>query len=142
MRKLAAKAFVPRRVETLRPRVRQLTGDLLDQLAAAGTVADLIAKYASPLPVQVMCELLGVPVEDRDSYRHWADAFTAGVRAPVFPVYGKASVRGRDALEDALNAVAGHPDAHGRPPDRGRRQRGRGRQWQRCACGRRRLEFR
>jgi len=89
MRKLAAKAFVPRRVETLRPRVRQLTGDLLDQLdqlAAAGTVADLIAKYASPLPVQVMCELLGVAVEDRDSYRHWADAFTAGVGAPVFPV--------------------------------------------------------
>jgi cytochrome P450 len=86
MRKLANKAFVPRRVEMLRPRIQQLTGDLLDQLAAADTVADLIAQYAAPLPVQVMCELLGVPVEDRDNYRHWADAFTAGVGAPVFPV--------------------------------------------------------
>jgi cytochrome P450 len=86
MRKLAAKVFVPRRIEALRPRIQQLTGDMLDRLAAAGTVADLIAQYASPLPVQVICELLGVPVEDRDSYRDWADAFAAGIGAPVFPV--------------------------------------------------------
>ena len=86
MRKLTTKVFVPRRIETLRPRVQQLTGDLLDRLAAAGTVADLIAQYASLLPVQVVCELLGVPAEDRDSYREWADAFAAGIGAPVFPV--------------------------------------------------------
>src|SRR5215470_10420634 len=61
MRKLAAKVFVPRRIEALRPRVQQLIGDLLDRLEAAGTVADIIAQYASPLPVQVVCELLGVP---------------------------------------------------------------------------------
>jgi cytochrome P450 len=86
LRKLATKAFVPRRIEALRPRVQQLTDDLLDAMAAAGTVADLIAQFAAPLPVQVICEMLGVPVEDRDSYRDWADAFTAGVGAPVFPV--------------------------------------------------------
>ncbi len=85
MRKLTSKVFVPRRIEGIRPRIQQLTGDLLDKMAA-GAQADLIEQYASPLPVQVMCELLGVPVEDRDSYRHWADAFTAGVGAPVFPV--------------------------------------------------------
>jgi len=86
MRKLAAKVFVPRRIEALRPRVQQFTGDLLDRLAADGTVADLIGQYAAPLPVQVICEMLGVPVEDRDSYREWADAFAAGIGAPVFPV--------------------------------------------------------
>lgn len=86
LRKLVTKAFVPRRVEELRPRVQQLTGDLLDRLAAADPVPDLIAQYAAPLPVQVICEMLGVPVENRNSYREWADAFTAGVGAPVFPV--------------------------------------------------------
>lgn len=87
MRKLVNKVFVPRRIEAMRPRVRQLTTDLLDRLAADGAEhADLIAQYASPLPVQVICELLGVPVEDRDSYREWADAFAAGIGAPVFPV--------------------------------------------------------
>ena len=85
MRKLVNKVFVPRRIEALRPGVQRFTGDLLDRLAAEGTVADLIAQYAAPLPVQVICELLGVPVEDRDSYRHWADAFAAGIGAPVFP---------------------------------------------------------
>jgi cytochrome P450 len=85
MRRLVAKAFVPRRIEALRPRVREFTRDLLDRLAAQGT-ADLIASYAAPLPVQVICEMLGVPVADRESYRAWADAFAAGIGAPVFPV--------------------------------------------------------
>ncbi|MEU1884002.1 cytochrome P450 [Micromonospora sp. WMMD987] len=86
LRKLIAKAFVPRRIEALRPRVGQLTGDLLDRLAAGGAEADLITGYASPLPIQVICELLGVAVEDRADYREWADAFAAGLGAPVFPV--------------------------------------------------------
>lgn len=85
MRKLVAKAFVPRRIEELRPSIQRLNGVLLDGLAQTDGVADLITHYASPLPVQVMCQLLGVPAEDRDNYRHWADAFTAGVGAPVFP---------------------------------------------------------
>src|SRR5262249_6767210 len=86
LRKLAAAAFAPRRIETLRPHVQQFTGDLLDRLAAGGSEADLVARYAFPLPIQVICELLGVPVEDRDSYRDWANAFTAGLGSPVFPV--------------------------------------------------------
>ena len=69
LRRLVAAAFVPRRIETLRPRVQQLVGDLLDRLAAGGPVADLVTQYAFPLPIQVICELLGVPAEDRDNYR-------------------------------------------------------------------------
>ncbi|MGC5660283.1 cytochrome P450 family protein [Micromonospora sp. WMMD723] len=86
LRRLVAKAFVPRRIEALRPRVEHLSGDLLDRLAAGADEADLIAGYASPLPVQVISELLGVPVEDRANFRRWADAFSAGLGAPVFPV--------------------------------------------------------
>jgi cytochrome P450 len=86
MRKLAAKVFVPRRIEALRPRIQQFTSDLMDQMAAVDSVPDVIAQYAAPLPVQVICELLGVPVEARENYRKWADAFAAGIGAPVFPV--------------------------------------------------------
>lgn len=86
LRKLVVMTFTRRRIEALRPRVRQLTGDLLDRLVTEGATADLIAQYAAPLPVQVICELLGVPAENRDSYRHWAEAFAAGIGAPVFPV--------------------------------------------------------
>lgn len=86
LRKLVAAAFAPRRIQALRPRVQQLTGELLDRLAVAGTVADLVAQYAFPLPIQVICELLGVPAGDRDNYRDWANAFTAGLGSAVFPV--------------------------------------------------------
>jgi cytochrome P450 len=86
LRRLVAAAFVPRRIQALRPRVQRLTDDLLDRLAAGDRAADLIARYAFPLPIQVICELLGVPVEDRDNYRDWADAFTAGLGSAVFPV--------------------------------------------------------
>jgi cytochrome P450 len=85
MRKLVNKVFVPRRIEELRPDVQRLVADLLDRLAA-GREADLVAQYAAPLPVQVICELLGIPAGDRDSYRGWADAFAAGIGSPVFPV--------------------------------------------------------
>ncbi|MVO85265.1 cytochrome P450 [Streptomyces sp. p1417] len=64
LRSLVSGAFSPRRVEALRPRVASLTGELLDDLAAAaqahGGVADLRAHFALPLPMGVICELLGV----------------------------------------------------------------------------------
>jgi cytochrome P450 len=85
MRKLVSSVFVPRRVEGLRPNMQQIVDGLLDQLADRPE-ADLIARYAFPLPIQVICELLGVPVQDRDIFRHWSDAFVTGVGAPVFPV--------------------------------------------------------
>jgi cytochrome P450 len=88
LRRLVAAAFVPRRIQALRPRIQQLTGDLLDQLATVhrSDTADLVAQYAFPLPIQVICELLGVPAEDRDDYRDWANAFAAGLGSAVFPV--------------------------------------------------------
>ncbi|GAA2553401.1 cytochrome P450 [Pseudonocardia hydrocarbonoxydans] len=74
LRKLVARAFTVRRVEALRPRAAALTAELLDGMRAAGPPADLVAHLSVPLPVTIICELLGVPVADRDVFRAGADA--------------------------------------------------------------------
>jgi len=67
LRGLVSKAFTPRRVEELRPRVQTLIDELLDDIAAKGADArvDLVASFAFPLPFNVICEMLGVPDVDR-----------------------------------------------------------------------------
>ena len=77
LRRLVAKAFTSRRVSDLRPRVQALVDDLLDQMIAAGPPADLTAALAWPLPITVICEMLGVPVDDRDTFRTWTDQLVA-----------------------------------------------------------------
>jgi cytochrome P450 len=74
LRRLVAKAFTIRRVEQLRPRVRELSERFLDEMVAQGAPVDLVENYALPIPVAVICELLGVPVEDRPQFRVWSDA--------------------------------------------------------------------
>jgi cytochrome P450 len=65
MRRLVQKAFTPRRA-ALRPRAEEIAAGLLDEMAAArGGVTDLLGAYARPLPVAVLCELLGIPAADR-----------------------------------------------------------------------------
>src|SRR5438552_10958716 len=66
LRRLVSAAFTPRRVEALRPRVKALVDDLLDEIAAAGPDAriDLVGAFAFPMPFTVICELLGVPERD------------------------------------------------------------------------------
>jgi pentalenolactone synthase len=61
-------------MRAFRPRVEELTAALLDDLAAHGSPADLQQALAVPLPVQVICELLGVPYGDRDQFRAWSEA--------------------------------------------------------------------
>ncbi|MFE2236332.1 cytochrome P450 [Streptomyces sp. NPDC059442] len=72
LRKLAAGAFTGRRVENLRPRVQRLADELVDAMLPAGG-ADLVDSFAFPLPIIVICELLGVPAEDRDTFRRWSN---------------------------------------------------------------------
>ncbi|GAA1925614.1 cytochrome P450 [Streptantibioticus ferralitis] len=74
LRRLISKAFTIRRVEELRPKVRDLAHQLIDDMVAAGPPADLVEDFALPIPVVVICELLGVPVEDRPRFRGWTDA--------------------------------------------------------------------
>jgi len=72
LRKLVAKAFTMRRVELMRPRIAEITDDLLAGLAGQHEV-DLVDSFAFPLPVTVICELLGVPHADRDDFREWSN---------------------------------------------------------------------
>jgi cytochrome P450 len=71
LRKLVNKAFTGRRVEQLRPRITAITAGLLDDMSTRQEV-DLLSAFAFPLPVTVICELLGVPVADRDQFRAWS----------------------------------------------------------------------
>lgn len=71
LRKLVVKAFTVRRVAALRPRIEQMAASLLSALPVDAPV-DLVAGYAVPLPTAVICELLGVPVQDRDAFGAWS----------------------------------------------------------------------
>jgi cytochrome P450 len=72
LRKLVASAFTVRRVEALRPRVAALVDELIGALTARPQPADLMTSFSLPLPVRVICELLGVPTADMDKFRTWS----------------------------------------------------------------------
>jgi cytochrome P450 len=72
LRGLVTKAFTARRVQQLRARVQQVVDELLDKMIEAGEV-DLIAAFAYPVPVTIICELLGVPPADRAKFRDWSN---------------------------------------------------------------------
>ncbi|MER6782515.1 MULTISPECIES: cytochrome P450 [unclassified Streptomyces] len=72
LRRLVSKAFTARRVAQMRPRIQAVTDRLLDAVVADGR-ADLIEDFALPLPVTVISELLGVPVDERHEFQHWTD---------------------------------------------------------------------
>ncbi|WP_082310067.1 cytochrome P450 [Nonomuraea sp. SBT364] len=108
MRSLLQPHFSPKRMRALRGRVEQLTSQLLDELADAAPPADLHAALALPLPIAVICELLGVPYEDREQFRAWtrevADV-TDGARSAqglgALFAYGQKLVARKRAAGDA-----------------------------------------
>ena len=71
LRKLVVKAFTVRRVAALRPRIEEMAASLLTGLPG-DTPVDLVEAYAVPLPTAVICELLGVPVDDQDAFGAWS----------------------------------------------------------------------
>jgi cytochrome P450 len=77
LRALVRKAFSPRLVERLRPRIQCIADELLDAVAPSGRM-DLIDDYAFPLPIMVISELLGVPPSDRAQFRIWSNAVVTG----------------------------------------------------------------
>ena len=72
LRSLVSKAFTPRAVRAMRPRVEKIADDLLDGLDGTDSF-DVIDAIAYPLPVAVICEMLGVPQEDRGPFREWSN---------------------------------------------------------------------
>jgi cytochrome P450 len=71
LRRLVSKAFTPRAIARLEPRIRAITGDLLTAAAAAGQM-EIVSQLAYPLPVRIISELLGVPVDDHPRFAGWS----------------------------------------------------------------------
>lgn len=71
LRRLVSRAFTPRAIAQMEEAVRTTTRQLLDEFPEGG--ADLLPSFAGPLPVTVIAEMLGVPVDDRESFREWSD---------------------------------------------------------------------
>src|SRR5215831_4984677 len=94
MRALLTPFFSARRMNALRPRVEALVDELLNALAAAKPPVDLHEALSFPLPVLVICELLGVPYEDRDQFRAWSQ--------------GMADLHDRQRADAALTSLIGY----------------------------------
>ena len=94
LRRLANKAFTPRSVEALRPRVTELVDGLLDAAidSADGGGCNLMPALAEPLPVMVICEMLGVPSSDWDQFKPWSTAIARSLDAASDPSVLEAAV--------------------------------------------------
>ncbi|MCI0361324.1 MAG: cytochrome P450 [Planctomycetaceae bacterium] len=80
LRSLVDQAFQRHSVEALRPRLAVLADEALDRLeseaARSGGTVDLLTHFARPFPLAVICEMLGLPLEDRPKFTHWASRFS------------------------------------------------------------------
>jgi pimeloyl-[acyl-carrier protein] synthase len=107
LRGLVSKAFTPRVVEGLRPRIQEIVDGLLDGVKARGSM-DLIEEFAYPIPVAVICEMLGVPIEDHERFRGWSLDIARGLDllwlGPDSDV-GRRSVAARHALGDYFRGL-------------------------------------
>jgi cytochrome P450 len=100
LRGLVSKAFTPKALESLRPHIQKIVDDLLTDAAGKGQM-DLIEEFAYPLPVRVICEMLGVPVKDHERFKAWGLDIARGLDAIMLPPdseVGQRSISGRRAL--------------------------------------------
>ncbi|MEU5695495.1 cytochrome P450 [Actinosynnema sp. NPDC020468] len=108
LRKLVSGAFAHRRIELTRPWVRELADGLAEDVARAGDHADLRQLVALPLPIQVICTLLGVPYEDRETFRGWTEL--------AYSMEMSEQVRVEAAMTSLLDYMAGLVAAKLRAP--------------------------
>jgi cytochrome P450 len=83
LRALVVRAFTPRTVELLRPRIELMVDEILADLRPRGS-ADLLSQLALPLPVAVICELLGLPESERTRFLHWARSMASRFDVSLF----------------------------------------------------------
>jgi cytochrome P450/class 3 adenylate cyclase len=96
LRSLVSTAFTSRVVQSMRPHIQEIVDRLLDRVQSARTM-DLISELAYPLPVTVICEMLGVPEGDRDNMRRWSDDIARSLDALGLPSDREIVKRGRAA---------------------------------------------
>ncbi len=104
LRGLVSKAFTPRAVRALEGRMRETVDELLAAKAGASEL-DVIADLAYPLPVIVIAEMLGIPAEDRERFKHWSDEAVRSLGTPN-PEDLRASLRAVRELNAYLKPIA------------------------------------
>jgi len=117
LRGLVSRAFTPRVVEALRPRIQQIVDGLLDRVQSAGRM-EVISDLAYPLPVIVISEMLGVPEEDRERIKQWSADIARSLDAiglPTDPEIVDRGRTGRHAIGDYFRSLI---------PERKKRPRG------------------
>ncbi|WP_232837217.1 cytochrome P450 family protein [Lentzea terrae] len=89
LRKFVTKAFTARRIELMRPRVQEIAAELIAKLTD-GDEVDLLEAFAFPLPITVICELLGIPIDNRDEFREWSNTLLSyGTQEQIAEASGK-----------------------------------------------------
>jgi len=126
LRALVSRAFTPKRVADLEPRVRAVADQLLARMAGAGR-CELVHDFASPLPSTIMSDLIGVPDEHREAFQSWIEAFLevtspddiAGRATNIYTLFGSLlSERRRAPTNDLMSALlAAHLDGDGLSDD-------------------------
>ncbi|WP_214412032.1 cytochrome P450 [Sphaerisporangium fuscum] len=107
-RRLVGKWFTAKRMNAIRPTMARIAEDLIDDMVERGAPGDLKASLGFPLPVYVICDMLGVPAEDRDRFSYWSDTLLNLTR------YGKAEIEAAQAeffqyMSDHLAAKRAQP---------------------------------
>jgi cytochrome P450 len=121
LRKLVQKSISPKRVRAMRESAIEFANELIDDMVAKGTSANLVSDYAVALPIQMLSNLLGVPPEDRPKFQKWSAATLAVANMPEDEVvqnmtelfvYLSALIedRRKNPREDLLSDLANAPD--------------------------------
>ncbi|WP_301124466.1 cytochrome P450 family protein [Streptomyces cacaoi] len=119
MRKMVSKSFTGRAVERLRPEIERITGGLVDALPD-GEPVDFLDVFAFPLPIRVICLLLGVPVEEQENFKSWSKALVSGdspeaavtaTTEVVEYIGGLVERKRRRPTDDVLSALVAAHDA-------------------------------
>lgn len=125
-RRMIGKWFTAKRMNALRPAIEAMAEQLVDEMVKQGAPADLKASVGFPLPVWVICDLLGVPDTDRDRFAHWSDMLLSMTRftqeemaasQAEFNAYMAGHVAAKRAApgDDLLSALIGETDVDGNP---------------------------
>lgn len=113
LRTLVHKAFTPRMIQQLQGKIEENTDQLLDEMAEKGEV-DLIQDFAFPLPVTVIAQMLGVPVEDRDIFHRWsrdlAGTLELTEKMEVFDAAADATIEFDAYFRDLINKRREKPE--------------------------------
>jgi cytochrome P450 len=122
LRRLVTKAFTARRIERLRPRIEEITTGLLDAIGDRREI-DLLDEFAFPLPITVICELLGMSTEGNDDFRRWSNLLLSNASREGVEVaareMGQALIdlveaKRADPGDDLLSALVASRDADDR----------------------------